>query len=85
MTVDYVHGYSQRESTRLEDQADCLTNLLHHDSTFTAMIEGIRERVTGQGIIDQSTFEQGIGDLYKTCEPNGVFCYTFFRGSGTNP
>jgi SAM-dependent methyltransferase len=31
---DYVHGYSERESTRLSDQAGTLKYLLHHDTIF---------------------------------------------------
>lgn len=34
MPKDYVHGYSERESVRLDDQANTLDNLLHHDSVF---------------------------------------------------
>jgi len=30
----YVHGYSQRESLRLEDQATTLAELLHHDQRY---------------------------------------------------
>jgi len=30
----YVHGYSERETKRLKDQANALDNLLHHDSTW---------------------------------------------------
>jgi SAM-dependent methyltransferase len=30
----YVHGYSPRESERLADQAQTLTNLLHHDTRY---------------------------------------------------
>jgi SAM-dependent methyltransferase len=30
----YIHGYSDRESERLHDQADTLDELLHHDSIF---------------------------------------------------
>jgi len=30
----YVHGYSEREKTRLEDQANTLDNLLHHDTVW---------------------------------------------------
>jgi ubiquinone/menaquinone biosynthesis C-methylase UbiE len=30
----YVHGYSSRESTRLNDQAETLENIIHHDSLF---------------------------------------------------
>jgi ubiquinone/menaquinone biosynthesis C-methylase UbiE len=31
---DYVHGYTERESIRLEDQANALSELLHYDSVF---------------------------------------------------
>jgi len=34
MSAGYVHGYSKSESTRLEDQANCLNGLLHHDTIF---------------------------------------------------
>lgn len=30
----YIHGYSVRESSRLNDQADTLDTLLHHDTIF---------------------------------------------------
>ncbi len=48
-------------------------------NTFTAMIEGIREKAPAAGIIDRESFEKGIRDLYRTTEPDGVFCYTFFK------
>ena len=31
---DYVHGYSKRESARLNDQAQTLVSLLHHDTSY---------------------------------------------------
>lgn len=31
---NYVHGYTERESTRLNDQANALDNILHHDSVW---------------------------------------------------
>jgi methylase of polypeptide subunit release factors len=30
----YVHGYSDRESERLYDQANAVRDLLHHDTVF---------------------------------------------------
>jgi len=48
-------------------------------NTFTAMIEGVRERAVSAGIIDRESFDKGIRDLYRTTEPDGVFCYTFFK------
>ena len=51
-------------------------------NTFTAMIEGVGEKAIQQGIVDSITFEQGIKDLYRTAESDGVFSYTFFKGFG---
>ena len=36
MNDSYVHGYSAREATRLRDQADTLSALLHHDTHYPA-------------------------------------------------
>jgi SAM-dependent methyltransferase len=44
---NYVHGYSVRESERLADQAQTLTELLHHDTQYTA---GSRVLEAGCGI-----------------------------------
>jgi|SRR5208337_2413080 len=43
----YVHGYSSRESERLADQAQTLTNLLHHDTRYPT---GSRVLEAGCGI-----------------------------------
>ncbi|HBL76062.1 MAG: methyltransferase type 11 [Bacteroidetes bacterium GWF2_42_66] len=32
--IKYVHGYSTREATRLNDQADTLDDIIHNDSLF---------------------------------------------------
>jgi len=53
--------------------------------TFTAMIEGVRDASLEQGLMEQSDFDEGIRDLYRTAEPGGVFCYTFFKASGIKP
>ncbi|MEN6507827.1 MAG: methyltransferase domain-containing protein [Smithella sp.] len=50
--------------------------------TFTAMIEGVRDSALAAGLIEQDIFDQGIRDLYRTAEDNGVFCYTFFKAVG---
>lgn len=47
--------------------------------TFAAMIEGVRSSALDAGITSAPAFEKGIQDLHKTTEPNGVFCYTFFK------
>ncbi|MBN2426013.1 MAG: methyltransferase domain-containing protein [Calditrichaceae bacterium] len=51
-------------------------------NTFTAMIEGVREKVINANIINEQTFDKGVRDLYRSAEADGVFCYTFFKGSG---
>ncbi|HEY3506605.1 MAG TPA: methyltransferase domain-containing protein [Actinocatenispora sp.] len=47
--------------------------------TFTAMIAGVREQAVAAGLIDGDTFDAGIAALRRTAEPDGVFCYTFFK------
>jgi SAM-dependent methyltransferase len=50
--------------------------------TFTAMIEGIRESALAAGLIDPKGFDARVRDLYRTTQPDGMFCYTFFKGVG---
>ena len=50
--------------------------------TFTAMIEGVRDAALGAGLTEPDIFDQGIQDLYRTAEEDGVFCYTFFKAVG---
>lgn len=49
--------------------------------TFTAMVEGVREHVLGQGLMSRDAWERGIAALYRAAEPDGVFCYTFFKAT----
>ena len=48
--------------------------------TFIAMVEGVREDAFDGGLISPERFDEGIADLRRTAEPDGVFCYMFFRG-----
>ena len=48
-------------------------------NTFTAMIAGVRDAALSAGLSDQPSFDNGIRDLYRTTEADGVFCYTFFK------
>ncbi|HTG00324.1 MAG TPA: methyltransferase domain-containing protein [Nitrospirota bacterium] len=50
--------------------------------TFIAMIEGVRQSAILAGLTDASLFDQGVRDLYRTAEGDGVFCYTFFKAVG---
>ena len=49
---EYVHGYTTRESDRLTDQANTLTELLHHDTSYPA---GARVLEVGCGVGAQTT------------------------------
>ena len=51
-------------------------------NTFTAMVEGVREQALERGLIEVARWDQGIRDLYRTAEHDGVFCYTFFKAVG---
>jgi SAM-dependent methyltransferase len=50
--------------------------------TFTAMVEGVRETAIAAGLIAPATFDAGTRDLHRSTQPDGVFCYTFFKGVG---
>jgi len=50
--------------------------------TFTAMVEGVTEQAVGQGLMDEESWATGVRDLYRTAEPDGTFCYTFFKAVG---
>ena len=45
--TDYIHTYSERESTRLRDQSSTLAELLHHDTRYPA---GARVLEAGCGV-----------------------------------
>jgi SAM-dependent methyltransferase len=49
--------------------------------TFTAMVEGVADEVHRQGLMSRDAWERGIAALYQTAEPDGVFCYTFFKAT----
>lgn len=51
-------------------------------NTFTAMIEGVRGAAIASDMIEPERFDAGIRDLKRTAESDGVFCYTFFKGTG---
>jgi SAM-dependent methyltransferase len=53
-------------------------------NTFTAMVEGVRDRALDAGLIDPTTWDRGIAGLRRTAEADGVFCYTFFKAAATN-
>ncbi len=53
-------------------------------NTFIAMVEGAKEQAINSGLITEEAWQKGIADLYRTTEPDGTFCYTFFKAWLTN-
>ena len=49
--------------------------------TYIAMVKGVKDEAISSGMIDGKTWEKGIRDLNKTAGKDGVFCYTFFKGT----
>jgi len=49
--------------------------------TFTAMVEGVRQAAIESALMSAAEFDKGIADLYRTAQTDGVFCYTFFKGT----
>lgn len=50
--------------------------------TFIAMVAGVREQAVAAGLMDEEAWDRGIAALNRTAEPEGTFCYTFFKGIG---
>jgi hypothetical protein len=48
------------------------------------MIEGVLLFAISAGLIKPEDFDDGIRDLHRTTQDDGVFCYTFFKGVGHN-
>jgi SAM-dependent methyltransferase len=51
-------------------------------NTFTSMIEGVREKALARGLATAQEWDRGIAGLNRAAEPDGVFCYTFFKAVG---
>jgi SAM-dependent methyltransferase len=48
-------------------------------NTFIAMVEGVGEKAVRTGMMDSTSWRQGIEDLRATAGPEGIFNYTFFK------
>ena len=51
--------------------------------TFTAMVAGVRTPALAAGLATPQGFDDGIADLLRTAEPDGVFSYTFYKAAAT--
>ncbi len=50
-------------------------------NTFIAMVEGVREQALAWNLMNADEWDKGIADLYASAGDDGVFCYTFFKGT----
>jgi ubiquinone/menaquinone biosynthesis C-methylase UbiE len=50
-------------------------------NTFIAMVEGVRQQALAWKLMDEDQWDTGIADLYASTGDDGVFCYTFFKGT----
>lgn len=50
--------------------------------TIIAMVEGVKDQAIELGMMDRESWEEGIKDLQRTTEIDGVFFYNFFKGVG---
>jgi hypothetical protein len=48
------------------------------------MVEGIKGKVLDRNLADNDTWDRGIKGLQRSSMPDGVFCYTFFKGIAFN-
>ncbi|TGD93176.1 methyltransferase domain-containing protein [Methylobacterium nonmethylotrophicum] len=53
--------------------------------TFAAMVAGIRDEAIRAGLTDAAAFDAGLRALLRTAEPDGTFCYTFFKAVAIVP
>jgi ubiquinone/menaquinone biosynthesis C-methylase UbiE len=93
MKTKYVHGYDQREKTRLQDQASTLEVMLHHDTSYP---EGCHVLEAGCGVGAQTTTlaynspharflsidinQRSISEARKNVEAAGFANVSFQRG-----
>jgi SAM-dependent methyltransferase len=50
-------------------------------NTFIAMVEGVRQQALSLGLLSEAAWNEGIRDLYRATQPDGTFCYTFFKAT----
>lgn len=51
-------------------------------NTLAPMMEGVREASLDAGLMTPEDFDEGIRGLHRLVQPDGVFCYTFFKAVG---
>lgn len=51
--------------------------------TIVPMVEGVEETALSEGLITEEEWQRGIADLLAIADnPQGTFCYTFFKATG---
>ncbi len=93
MAPTYVHGYDDRESQRLTDQANTLVDLLHHDTRYgdgMTVLEagcGVGAQTTtlaanspGAAITSIDISAASLAEATKRCDEAGIRNVTFAQG-----
>jgi hypothetical protein len=60
-----------------------LPDILVSDSLMSETphyVNGVRDDAIAAGLVAPAAFDEGIRDLLRTADSDGVFCYTFFKG-----
>ncbi|WP_354701766.1 methyltransferase [Paraconexibacter sp. AEG42_29] len=94
MNDAYVHGYQERESTRLHDQAGTLVDLLHHDTTYpdgAAVLEAgcgvgaqsvpLAQRSPGARFTSVDIAPESVAEASRRAAAAGVTNVTFQQGN----
>ena len=50
-------------------------------NTFIAMVEGVRQQALDGKLMTEDQWDAGIAELTASAGDDGVFCYTFFKGT----
>ncbi|TDC37702.1 methyltransferase domain-containing protein [Actinomadura sp. KC345] len=53
--------------------------------TFTAMVEGVGDEAVAAGLSTPADWDRGVAGLRRAAEPDGTFCYTFFKAVAVGP
>jgi SAM-dependent methyltransferase len=54
-------------------------------STFTAMVESVRDDALAAGLLTPADWDRGVADLHRTAAGGGTFHYTFFKATASRP
>ena len=53
--------------------------------TFASMVQGVTDDAVAAGWMSREAFQEATRALERAAEPDGVFCYTFFKATARKP